>query len=303
MNATHARPEHPGEASIETFEPGILTHKIEDIALRAVTDSRAIQRSLPDVAAHVLELCQLGYTDAARVEKAVSKDPFISGQLVSVANSAMFAPRVPIVGVRDAVVRLGLDNVCDIVMMIVSNSTMYRVKGFEKEVESLRERGLSAALSARAISRRMRTDPADYAFLAGLMHDIGELILLERCVTLGGITPEMMDDENEGPIIRSTIARLHTELGAAVCRIWKLPPSVVDSALFHHNCHKGENRYLTTALVAASDLITAHLGLRGQQAPLDVEDPLFTDLKLTPEQVRAVVSETEHSLPSLSFGD
>jgi HD-like signal output (HDOD) protein len=255
------------------------------------------------VAAHVIELCQLNYTDAARVENAVGKDPFISGQLVSVANSAMFAPRVPIVGVRDAVVRLGLDNVCDIVMMIVSNSTMYRVKGFEAEVERLRKRGLAAALAARAMSRLMRSDPADYAFLAGLMHDIGELVLLERCATLGKVTPEMMADENEGPVIRATIARLHTELGAAVCRIWKLPPSVVDSVLFHHNCRRGENRYLTTALVAAADRITDHMGLNGEPQPLDGEDPLFADLKLTPDLVRAVVAETERTLPALAFGD
>jgi HD-like signal output (HDOD) protein len=302
MNLTRTSPSLPAVQSIETFEPGILARKIEDIAVRAVTDSKAIQRSLPDVAAHVLELCQLGYTDAARVEKAVSKDPFISGQLVSVANSAMFAPRVPIVGVRDAVVRLGLDNVCDIVMMIVSNSTMYRVKGFEKEVEMLRTRGLAAALASRSMSRLMRSDPADYAFLAGLMHDIGELVLLERCATQGGITPEMMADENEGPVIRATMARLHTELGAAVCRIWKLPPSVIDSALFHHNCRRGENRYLTTALVAAADRLTEHMGLRGQPEALDVEDPLFADIKLTPDQVRTVLSETEHSLPGLSLG-
>jgi HD-like signal output (HDOD) protein len=290
MNLTPSHQDHPAEPSIETFEPGILTRKIEEIAVRAVTDNKAIQRSLPDVAAHVIELCQLAYTDAARVEKAVSRDPFISGQLVSVANSAMFAPRVPIVGVRD------------IVMMIVSNSTMYRVKGFDKEVEVLRERGLAAALAARAMSRLMRSDPADYAFLAGLMHDIGELVLLERCATLGGVTPEMMADENEGPVIRATIARLHTELGAAVCRIWKLPPSVVDSALFHHNCHKGENRYLTTALVAAADRITEHMSPREHTLPLDAEDPLSTDLKLTPDQVRAVVLETERTLPALSIG-
>ena len=303
MHMTQSRQDHSEEPSIETFEPGILTHRIEEIALRAVTDSKAIQRSLPDVAAHVIELCQLNYTDATRVENAVSKDPFISGQLVSVSNSAMFAPRVPIVGVRDAVVRLGLDNVCDIVMMIVSNSTMYRVKGFEAEVERLRKRGLAAALAARAMSRLMRSDPADYAFLAGLMHDIGELVLLERCATVGKVTPEMMADENEGPVIRATIARLHTELGAAVCRIWKLPPSVVDSVLFHHNCRKGENRYLTTALVAAADLITDHMGLNGEPQPLDVEDPLFTNLKLTPDLVRAVVAETERTLPALAFGD
>ena len=302
MNLTSSHQDLPAEPSIETFEPGILARKIEEIAVRAVTDSKAIQRSLPDVAAHVIELCQLAFTDAARVEKAVSRDPFISGQLVSVANSAMFAPRVPIVSVRDAVVRLGLDNVCDIVMMIVSNSTMYRVKGFDKEVEVLRERGLAAALAARAMSRLMRSDPADYAFLAGLMHDIGELVLLECCATLGGVTPEMMADENEGPVVRATIARLHTELGAAVCRIWKLPPSVVDSALYHHNCHKGENRYLTTALVAATDRITDHVGARAGSLPLDLEDRLFAELKLTPDQVRAVLLETERTLPALSIG-
>jgi HD-like signal output (HDOD) protein len=290
------------EAGIVTFDPAPLVRKIEEIAVRAVTDSKAIQRSMPDVAAHVLELCQLSHTDAARIEKAVSRDPFIAGQLVSVANSAMFAPRVPIVGVRDAVVRLGLDNVCDIVMMVVSNSTMYRVRGFEQVVEVLRKRSLAAAISSRAMSKLMRTDPADYAFLAGLMHDIGELVLLERSATLGGITPEMVADPDTGPVIRSTIARLHTELGAAVCRIWKLPPSVIDSALFHHNCRKGEKRFLTTALVAAADHITDSMGLGETSRTLDPDDSLFTDLKLSPDQVKGVMTETEKTLPALAVG-
>jgi HD-like signal output (HDOD) protein len=288
--------------SIETFDPTPLVRKIEEVAVRAVTDSKAIQRSMPDVAAHVLELCQVSHTDAGRLEKAISKDPFIAGQLVSVSNSAMFAPRVPIVGVRDAVVRLGLDNVCDIVMMVVSNSTMYRVRGFERDVEVLRKRSLAAAISSRAMSKLMRSDPADYAFLAGLMHDIGELVLLERSATMGGITPAMMVDPNTGPVIRSTITRLHTELGAAVCRIWKLPPSVIDSALFHHNCRKGENRFLTTALVAASDHITDCMGLGESPRTLDPNDVLFTDLKLSPEQVKGVLSETEKTLPALAVG-
>jgi HD-like signal output (HDOD) protein len=302
MNASEAAMAGTVETSIETFDAAPLVRKIEEIAVRAVTDSKAIQRSMPDVAAHVLELCQLTHTDAARIEKAVTKDPFMAGQLVSVANSAMFAPRVPIVGVRDAVVRLGLDNVCDIVMLVVSNSTMYRVRGFEREVEVLRKRSLAAAISSRAISKLMRTDPADYAFLAGLMHDIGELVLLERAATLGGITPQMVEDGNTGPVIRSTIARLHTELGAAVCRIWKLPPSVIDSALFHHNCRKGEKRFLTTALVAASDHITDSMGLGETPRALDPNDSLFTDLKLSPEQVKGVMSETEKTLPALAVG-
>jgi hypothetical protein len=77
---------------------------------------------------------------------------------------------------------------------------------------------------------------------------------------------------------------------------------VVDSVLFHHNCRRGENRYLTTALVAAADHITDHMGLNGEPQPLDLESPMFTDLKLTPEAVRAVVAETERTLPGVAFG-
>jgi hypothetical protein len=87
-----------------------------------------------------------------------------------------------------------------------------------------------------------------------------------------------------------------------VCRIWKLPPSVIDSALFHHNCHKGEKRYLTTALVAAADHITDCLGLGSSARTLDPSDSLFTDLRLSPDQVKAILSETEKTLPAVAVG-
>ncbi len=286
----------------DALDLGALTHKMDELAASALTDSNAIRRSLPDVAAHVLELCQLTCTDAGRVEKEVTRDPFISGQLVAVANSAMFAPRMPIIGVRDAVVRLGLDNVCDIVMMVVNGSTMFRVPGFEAQVELVRKRGLAAAIACRTMAKLFRF-AAENAFLAGLMHDIGEMVLLERCAKVGGITPAMLEDVHYGPVIKAAIRRLHAELGGAVCGIWKMPASVVDAATYHHNCKRNENRHLTTALAAAADVICGHLGLvTGAPTELPYEHTAFADLKLSPEQINQVVAETQKSLPSLSVG-
>jgi HD-like signal output (HDOD) protein len=286
----------------EMMDLGAMTQKMDELAASAVTDTNAIRRSLPDVAAHVLELCQLTCTDAGRVEKEVTRDPFISGQLVAVANSAMFAPRMPIIGVRDAVVRLGLDNVCDIVMMVVNGSTMFRVPGFESHVDLLRKRGLAAAIACRTMAKVFRF-AAENAFLAGLMHDIGELVLLERCAKVGGITPAMLEDLHFGPVIKAAIRRLHTELGGAVCGIWKMPASVVDAAAYHHNCKRNDNRHLTTALAAAADVICDHLGLgNGSPGELPYEHTAFADLKLSPDQINQVVTETQKSLPTLSGG-
>jgi HD-like signal output (HDOD) protein len=111
------------------------------------------------------------------MERTLTRDPFISAQVVSIANSAMFAPRMPILSVRDAVVRIGLDAVRDVVVMVVANSTMFRVRGFERQVDAFRRRMVASASSARFLAKAVRAE-SEYGFLAGLLHDVGELVLL-----------------------------------------------------------------------------------------------------------------------------
>jgi len=93
------------------------------------------------------------------------------------------------------------------------------------------------------MSRLMRSDPADYAFLrADARH---WRCPSGTCATLGKVTPEMMADENEGPVIRATIARLHTELAQRCAASGSCHP-----AWWIQSCStttaEGENRYLTT---------------------------------------------------------
>src|SRR5262245_22474822 len=117
----------PGPGPKAPSGPVTPVEAIDRAAAALIANSEAVRRSLPDVAADVMQLCQSLKSDAAAIEKVVSRDPFISAQLISLANSAMFAPRTPIVGIRDAVVRIGLDAVRDLVMLVVTNSTMFRL--------------------------------------------------------------------------------------------------------------------------------------------------------------------------------
>ena len=272
--------------------------RIDHFAENIRNDTKALRRSLPDVAAEALQLCSRAGADAMTMEKTLSRDPFISAQVISIANSPLFAPRMPILGVRDAVVRIGLDALRDVVLMVVTNSTMFRVRGFEGHVEVLRRRTLASAAAARLLANVLRVE-SEYGFLAGLLHNIGELVLLERCVQEGIVTPALLDDPTEGPMIRERFHFHHTRVGAALCRAWKLPSGVIEAAEFHHDYKADGKKRFAAHLVAAADAIVDYAmpDSRG-------EDPTtvaaVTELGLTTAQIETLVAQVKAELPGLA---
>lgn len=272
-----------------------VDHVVEEIVL----DHAALRRTLPDVAAEVLDMSSRSGWDAAKLERTLTRDPFISAQVVSVANSAMFAPRMPILGVRDAIVRIGLDAVRDVVLMVVANSTMFRVRGFEPQVNTMRRRMLASASSSRFLARALRAE-SEYGFLAGLLHDIGELVLLERCVQDGLVTPSIWADPLEGGLVRERIHAHHTAVGATLCRSWKLPTGVIDAAQFHHDYRSGGKTHLAAHLVAASDVLCDYI-LPGATPPTVSagEQPVIQELGLTPVQIQSIVDQAKPAAAAL----
>jgi putative nucleotidyltransferase with HDIG domain len=272
--------------------------RIDHYADAIATDTKALRRSLPDVAAEALALCTSSTTDANAMERTLSRDPFISAQVISIANSAMFAPRMPILGVRDAVVRIGLDAVRDVVLMVVTNSTMYRVRGFEARVDYLRRRTLAAAAAARLLAKVLRVE-SEYGFLAGLLHDIGELVLLERCVQEGILVPGMLEDPTDGPILRDRLDFHHARVGAALCRAWRLPPGVIEAAEFHHDYKTADGKTRFAAhLCAGADAIAARV-LLGANAEAPGDAAAIVELGLTTEQANTIVQHVAAALPML----
>jgi len=271
--------------------------RIDHLADNISNDTKALRRSLPDVAAEALELCSRSSADAAAMERTLARDPFISAQVISIANSALFAPKMPILGVRDAVVRIGLDALRDVVLMVVTNSTMFRVRGFEARVENMRRGMLASASAARQLAKALRVE-SEYGFLAGLLHNIGELVLLERCVHEGIVTPQLMDDPNDGPMVRDRIAFHHTRVGGALCRAWKLPAGVIEAAEFHHDPGAGGKKRFAAQLIAAADVIGEHC-MPGAQTPDPATVPAVQALNQPAEQIAAVVKTVKGELPGL----
>jgi HD-like signal output (HDOD) protein len=136
-------------------------------------------------------------------------------------------------------------------------------------------------------------------FMGGLLHDIGELLYLERCVRQGGLTPALMADPALGPRIKDRLFRYHTEVGAAACQVWKIPIDVVEATARHHNYRADGEYHQVANLVAAADLLADQVGLTDTPCQVNPQDSVFVDLGLTTEQFTACAAELQKALISL----
>jgi len=196
-------------------------------------------------------------------------------------------------------VRIGLDAVRDVVLMVVTNSTMFRPRGLEAQVEEMRRRMLASASAARFLARALRAE-SEYGFLAGLLHDIGELVLVERCAHEGLLSAANWDDPADGVQVRARIQAHHTAVGSALCRSWKLPNGVVDAAQFHHDYRSGGKTHLAAHLVAVADVLAAYI-IPGAAAPTTPahESPVVREIGLDADQIAAVLDQAKPAAAGL----
>jgi HD-like signal output (HDOD) protein len=270
--------------------------RIHHLTETLCADDPALRRSLPEAAERALRLTGGRTADAAAIDAALTPDPALAGPLISLAGSGLFAPRASMGSVREAVMRLGLEATRDALLVIVTNGIAASVPGFEARAEALRRRALAAGIAGRLIAKLLRIE-SGHDFLVGLLHDIGELVLLQRAAEEGILPPGVLEDPADGPVILESIEADHTRVGAALCRAWGLPPAVAEAAEFHHDRRAGRRGRLPSQLAAATDVIALHV--TGTPSPEAAHQPIFSEVGLSPAAAANVIAEVEATLPAL----
>lgn len=178
----------------------------------------------------------LGQTDFTvdLVVELINSDQYLASQILRLSNSAFFRGLSRVTTVRDALVRLGANQVVSVAMM-ASNHDMYMVRlpGSEDLPSRLWEHAVATAMGSQWTAKRLGFfGQSDEAFLAGLLHDIGSLfilIMLEQIhVSSDGKTlfsPEMVIE---------VIDTLHPAVGHELMAKWELPELYADIVRDHH---------------------------------------------------------------------
>ncbi|MCS7000960.1 MAG: HDOD domain-containing protein [Bacteroidota bacterium] len=219
--------------------------------------------SLPTVASKLLSLLEDDNADLRTIARYIEQDVAIASKVVRVANSPMFGLRVPVASIPHAIMTIGTTRVTNIVLGVsIFSKFVYLSTLAGSFLSQFWTHSAVTASLARSLVRQAKVDFQEMEFLAGLIHDIGKLAMLQIDVGRFRTVQERM---KEGcPELQAELevfGATHTEAGEVICNMWKLPATIQGVVRLHHeaNCSISDVELLLS-VVQTADALACEFG-------------------------------------------
>jgi len=219
---------------------------------------------LPGIVLKVIKLTEDPDSTVQDISRLLNQDQVITAQVLKMANSAFYGFPRRIGSVTDAIVLLGFRTLRSIVMAAaVSDLLNQEIPGYAMEYGELWRHSQCAAMAARLIARKSKFAMLDVAYTAGLLHDIGKIILNNAMQdTYQEIVARVTSDNIS--FVEAEVQELgfnHAQVGARVVEKWNLPVETVEAIRYHHIPEKAEVNPRLTAIVHLADVISVSMGV------------------------------------------
>ena len=232
--------------------------------------------ALPEVAVRIQAAMRDPDVDVSRLARIVGMDLAVTGGLIRAASSAMYGGASPVKSVRDAIVRLGL-TVARRLSVTIAMQQIFRSESplLRRRMQNLWDRSVHVSGLSFLIARHCPDFDPEHALMAGLLHDVGAVPILDY---MGRHHPEVSEQE-----VRGITEKLQGMVGELVVGSWNLGPDISqvvrESGKWFRDAH-GKPDYCDIVLVAR--LYYMNETEPANQVPGYHEVPAFAKLGLDP---------------------
>jgi putative nucleotidyltransferase with HDIG domain len=274
----------------------IATMPNKERLLAQLMDNARELPTMPKTAVYVAKLVDDPNTSAAQVSTALASDQVLTARVLRMANSAFYGAPRRISTVTDAIVLLGMRTIRNMAMAVSCYDVLDReVKSYAMRRGDMWRHAFCVAYGAQIIAKQVRYRATEEAFVAGLLHDIGKVVISLNLseefrqvieIARGGETPFLEAEQQ-------VLGFDHAEVGARITENWNLPHHLVETILYHHAPSRQPEWSNLTAIVHVSDALCMVLGIGvgadGLRYPL--EDGVMERLGLDPESVEDILAQ------------
>ncbi|HUX46796.1 MAG TPA: HDOD domain-containing protein [Desulfosporosinus sp.] len=221
---------------------------------------------LPTSALQVIDLTKNPATSARELENVIGQDPALAAGVLRQANSAYYGYARRISSLQEAIVVLGFQATQGLAMAsAVAPLLKTQLVGYEIEQEGLWKHSLLTAMAAKSLCKKLKLPCGDVAFTAGLLHDIGKLVISIYVQEVGAYLLEKVTVAKLSyvELEEKVIGYNHASVGGFMAKSWNLPEDLVAAISYHHapsNAHIYEE--LTCVIHVANGLANL-LGIGG----------------------------------------
>jgi putative nucleotidyltransferase with HDIG domain len=212
--------------------------------------------------------------DTHAIEKMITCDPSLTSHVLRIANSTYYKGINQVSTVGGAIIRLGSREVANIAILVTQKRTFQsKDPTTNKVMQNLWRHSVGCAVSAQWIANRSGlTAKAQEAFTAGLLHDIGKLLILTATdeIKRAGI----IEHNPSGDLLGEVMDNYHTVYGYALLRTWNLPDPYCRIARDHHKTDlKNDDDLMMMVRLANKTTNSMGIGLKGVEPCVLVVTP------------------------------
>jgi putative nucleotidyltransferase with HDIG domain len=217
--------------------------------------------SIPSLYVQMVEALQNPDVTLEEVGGIIAKDMGMTAKILKLVNSAFFGLRRQVSSPSEAANYLGLDTIRSLVLSVNAFSQFESLPLGKFSIEALWTHSLNTAAIAKSIAHTESGDPklADEAFIAGMLHDIGKLVLAANFTEQFTRSLRLIWDEKRDPIAaeQEVFGASHADVGGYLLGLWGLPVPVVEAIALHHSPGKSGQKSFNplTAVHAANAII------------------------------------------------
>lgn len=260
--------------------------------------------TLPSTVGKILELVDNPKTTAGMLSDLINTDPVLAAKVLKVANSAFFGFPKRISTLNLAIVILGFSSLKHLCLSV---GVMNLWDGSDNEsglnMNGFWSHSIATGVAAKLLARKVRYEIPGEAFVAGLIHDIGKLLLNDLVDEYQDVLKESEKKEiSLSEIEEDMLGVGHDQVGGWLIERWNLPPELVESIANHHSSNGIHDNPLNKILRSADSLAHhAKIGNSGNYVPTSFEKEvtkLYSDIGVAQSEINIdeIVVEYENEL-------
>jgi HD-like signal output (HDOD) protein len=261
-----------------------------------------IEVKLPEVPAVVFELNEIiadPLSSATDIARLVNQSPSLAALLLKIVNSAFYGFRSKIDSISRAVVLIGSKEVSNIALAITIMEAFKDIPRQVLDVATFLEHNLACGIVARILAAHGNIAPTEQLFVAGMLHDIGRLVLCRYFPRVAG--PLLAGARASGETLlkteRALIGCTHAQIGSRLTQKWKLPYALENNIQYHHNPCASPNPE-SAAVVQMADIIVHGLGIgaSGEHKAPGFDAGAWARINLPASALPAVIQQAVHQI-------
>ena len=250
---------------------------------------------LPDLVTRALDLLNDPGIDIKEVEAVIEKDQSLVSKLIRVSNSALYGGMNRVESLHQALTRLGTKTVKSLILAASMQSYFLKANaGMMAWAQSLWQHAAESGMAARRIALACDYDDPEQAFVGGVLHDIGKLVILmagdDAYQQIQKIKRREAITEREAEM--RVVGTDHAAIGVQLMQKWKMPLSAGRCVQYHHRVDDAKQDKPLAAIVAYADHLSHLYGAQLQPVSAESQamiDRISQDLGLSPESVDTLI--------------